>query len=93
MAYQIFTADGLSVELNTGYEGNEFSSTGNIGEDVLNISAVHPMRKDAVEDLIIKSSGSWEEINYLVESGELLMSEFEGNMRNLKEWRKQNNKN
>lgn len=93
MAYQIFTADGLSVELNTGYEGNEFSSTGNIGEDVLNISAVHPMRKDAVEDLIIKSSSSWEEINYLVESGELLMSEFEGNMRNLKEWRKQNNKN
>jgi len=93
VAYQIFTADGLSVELNTGYEGNEFSSTGNIGEDVLNISAVHPMRKDAVEDLIIKSSSSWEEINYLVESGELLMSEFEGNMRNLKEWRKQNNKN
>ena len=96
MAYQIFTADGLSVELNTGYEGNEFSSTGNIGEDVLNITAVHPMRKDAVEDLIIKSSGSWEDIKYLVESGKLLMSEFEGNifyMRNLKEWRKQNNKN
>ncbi len=96
MAYQIFSADGLNVELNTGYEGNEFSYTGNIGEDVLNITAVHPMRKDAVDDLIIKSSGSWEDINYLVESGKLLISKFDGNtfyMRNLKEWRKQNNRN
>ena len=96
MAFQIFKADGLNVELNTGYEGNEFSSTGNLGEDILNITAVHPMRKDAVEDLITKTNGSWGAINYLVESGKLLISQYEGNtfyMRNLKEWRKQNKSN
>ncbi|MBU0475059.1 MAG: radical SAM protein [Bacteroidetes bacterium] len=94
MAYQIFATQGLNVELNTGYEGNEFSSTGNLGEDILNITAVHPMRKDAVEDLIKKNNGSWEAINYLVESGKLLKSEFNGSifyMRNLKEWRKNKN--
>jgi len=91
-AYQIFLANELNAELNTGYEGNEFSSTGNLGEDVLNITAVHPMRKDAIEDLITKDSGSWKDINYLVESGKLLKSEFNGNtfyLRDLKEWRKQ----
>jgi hypothetical protein len=92
MAYQIFTATGLSAELNSGYEGNEFSSTGNLGEDILNITAVHPMRKDAVEDLILKSSGSWDDIDYLVISGKLIKSKFNGNtfyLRNLKEWRKE----
>ncbi len=90
-AHQIFTTNGLNTELNTGYEGNEFSSTGNLGEDILNITAVHPMRKDAIEDLINKDNGKWEDINYLVDSGKLIRIEFDGNtffLRNLKEWRK-----
>ncbi len=90
-AYQIFTTNELNAELNTGYEGNEFSSTGNLGEDVLNITAVHPMRKEAVEDLIVRDNGSWDDINYLVTSGKLIKSEFNENtfyLRNLKEWRK-----
>ena len=92
-AYQIFLANGLDVELNTGYEGNEFSSTGNLVEDLLNITAVHPMRKDAVKDLILKDNGSWKDVDYLVTSGKLIKSQFEGNtfyLRNLKEWRKEN---
>ncbi len=92
-AYQIFNSKGINTELNTGYEGNEFSSTGNLGEDILNITAVHPMRKDAVNDLINKNNGTWGDINYLVNSGKLFESEFDGNifyLRNLKEWRKTN---
>jgi len=91
-AYQIFTSKGLNAELNTGYEGNEFSSTGNLGEDILNITAVHPMRKDAVEELINKDNGSWTDIDYLVTSGKLIKMEFDHNifyLRNLKKWRKQ----
>ena len=91
MAYQIFATAGLNVELNTGYEGNEFSSTGNLAEDILNITAVHPMRKEAVSDLISRDDGTWENIEYLVNSGKLIKSEFDGNvfyLRNLREWRK-----
>jgi len=91
MAHQMFLTNGLNTELNTGYEGNEFSSTGNLGEDILNITAVHPMRKDAIEDLINKDNAKWEDINYLVNSGKLIRTEFDGNtffLRNLKEWRK-----
>jgi wyosine [tRNA(Phe)-imidazoG37] synthetase (radical SAM superfamily) len=90
-AYKIFSANGISTELNTGYEGNEFSSTGNLCEDVLNITAVHPMREDAVEELIVKTNGSWSDIEYLVTSGKLVKYEFNTHafyLRNLKEWRK-----
>jgi len=90
-AYQIFNSAGINAELITGYEGNEFSATGNLAEDVLNITAVHPMRKDAVDELIQRNSGNWKDIEYLVDSGKLIKSEFEGNifyLRNLKEWRK-----
>lgn len=90
-AYQIFNSVGINTELITGYEGNEFSSTGNLAEDVLNITAVHPMRKDAVDELIQKNGGNWKDVEYLVGSGKLIRSEFEGKtfyLRNLKEWRK-----
>ncbi|VAX17134.1 Radical SAM domain protein [hydrothermal vent metagenome] len=90
-AYQIFSSDGIKVELIIGYEGNEFSATGNLAENVLNITAVHPMRKDAIDELILKDNGAWQDIDYLVDSGKLIKSEFEGKVfyiRNLKEWRK-----
>ncbi len=93
-AYQIFNSEGIYTELITGYEGNEFSATGNLAEDILNITAVHPMRKDAVEELVKKDYGKWKDVKYLVDSGKLIKSEFEGNifyLRNLKEWRKQTN--
>lgn len=90
-AYQIFNSNSIQTELLTGYEGNEFSATGNIAEDILNITAVHPMRKDAVDKLVQRDSGNWKDIEYLVDSGKLIKSEFEGKtfyLRNLKEWRK-----
>lgn len=93
-AYQIFNSAGINTELIIGYEGNEFSVTGNLAEDILNITAVHPMRKDAVDELVQKDNGSWRDVEYLVDSGKLIKSEFEGNifyLRNLKEWRKQKN--
>ncbi|MEN8191359.1 MAG: radical SAM protein [Bacteroidota bacterium] len=91
-AYQIFSSEGIHTELITGYEGNEFSATGNLAEDILNITAVHPMRKDAVDEIILKNKGAWKDIEELVDAGKLIKSEFEGNifyLRNLKEWKKQ----
>ncbi len=93
-AYQIFTSEGINTELIIGYEGNEFSATGSLAEDILNITAVHPMRKDAIDKLIEKDNGDWNDVEYLVDSGKLIKSEFDGNiffLRNLKEWRKNKN--
>jgi wyosine [tRNA(Phe)-imidazoG37] synthetase (radical SAM superfamily) len=79
-AYQIFSTGVKRVELLTGYEGNEFASTGNAREDILSITAVHPMRHDAVGDLLEKSDSGWYLIEEMIERGEILRSEFNGSV-------------
>ena len=95
-AYQIFKLKGIEAELIIGYEGNEFSSTGNFNEDVLNITAVHPMRSDAVESLLEKDGGVQNDLESLVNSGELIKLNYNQEifyLRNLKKWRKQEQAN
>jgi wyosine [tRNA(Phe)-imidazoG37] synthetase (radical SAM superfamily) len=54
-AYHIFMEYIDNVELLTGYEGNAFASAGNFRDDLLSITAVHPMREDAVLELLEKT--------------------------------------
>ncbi len=68
-AYEIFTAHGISAELLTGYEGNAFASSGNFRDDILSITAVHPMRRDAVLELMTKSGANEESLRKLIDSG------------------------
>jgi len=77
-AYQIFTEVMPLVELLTGYEGNAFSSTGDVRQDILNITAVHPMRRDAVEAILRKAKADWHIIEHLQKNGEIIQSEFGG---------------
>jgi wyosine [tRNA(Phe)-imidazoG37] synthetase (radical SAM superfamily) len=67
------------VEFLIGYEGNAFAFTGNVKADLLSITAVHPMREEAVAELLKKASASWQIINELLRNGELVRLECEGN--------------
>jgi len=71
-AYQIFSQKIERVELLIGYEGNQFASSGNIRYDMLDITAVHPMREEAVKKLLEKTGEGWSIINKMVENGELI---------------------
>ncbi len=85
MAYQIFTSYSLDTELLTGYEGNEFSLTGNAKDDILAITSVHPMRDDAVKEFLNKA-GEPELINNLVNEGKMVEIQYKGHqfyLRNL----------
>jgi wyosine [tRNA(Phe)-imidazoG37] synthetase (radical SAM superfamily) len=53
-AYQIFNEEGITSECLIGYEGDDFSLTGNFEEDLLKIMAVHPMKEKAVKKLLQK---------------------------------------
>lgn len=90
-AYQIFSSKELTTELITGYEGNKFSSTGNLREDILNITAVHPMRKDAVEAFLKNNKADWQIVTDLIKKGELIEAIHCNKyfyLRNLKNWRR-----
>lgn len=67
------------VEFLIGYEGNAFAFTGNVKEDLLSITAVHPMREEAVAELLKKANAGWQIIDELLRNGELVRLEYEGN--------------
>jgi len=69
LAYEIFTRHNITTELLTGYEGNAFASSGNFTDDILSITAVHPMRKDAVIALMSKANATPEILDKLIRDG------------------------
>jgi len=78
MAYQIFSRRLGSVEYLIGYEGNAFAFTGNIEDDLLSITSVHPMREEAVIEFLNKASAGWEVVGKLIKDGSLMEAEYRG---------------
>jgi len=80
-AFQVFSKKlgDSRVEYLMGYEGNAFASTGNFEEDLLSITAVHPMRKEAVKKLLEKAVADWQVVEKLLREHRLVELEYEGN--------------
>lgn len=76
MAYQIFTEHGIDTELITGYEGDSFTLTEDPVSDILSITSVHPMRREAVDALLQKAHAHWSIIEGLIQSGVLIETEY-----------------
>ncbi|MHA1629775.1 MAG: radical SAM protein [Candidatus Heimdallarchaeota archaeon] len=74
--YQIFDEELQNVEYLIGYEGNTFAFTGNVEEDILSITAVHPMREDAVSEFLSKAKAGWSVIEELIHKGILIETEY-----------------
>ena len=75
-AYQVFSERLERVEVLTGYEGNAFAFTGNVEEDMLSITAVHPMREGAVRRLIERDGRDWEVVEDLLQQGRLVEARY-----------------
>lgn len=71
-AYHIFTDVLPRVELLIGYEGNAFAATGDATTDLLSITAVHPLRDDAVIALLARCGATWDLVEGLVDGGALI---------------------
>ena len=79
-AFQIFSKKlgSRKVELLIGYEGNAFAFTGNVKEDLLSITSVHPMREEAVTDFLRRAGAEMHVLEDLLRNGELVEVEYEG---------------
>ena len=75
-AYQIFKDFSLNTEYLIGYEGNEFAYTGNVKEDLLSITSVHPMREDAVEEYLKKANSDFSVIEEMIKENKIIVSEY-----------------
>jgi wyosine [tRNA(Phe)-imidazoG37] synthetase (radical SAM superfamily) len=77
-AYQILSKRVDQVEYLIGYEGNAFAFTGNVEEDLLSITAVHPMREEAVSEFLARARADWPVVHKLIAQGQLMEMEYEG---------------
>jgi len=77
-AFQAFNGELGNVEYLVGYEGTAFGFTGNAVEDLLGITSVHPMRKDAVQELLDRDEAGWSIVEALIAEGRMVAVEYEG---------------
>ena len=80
-AFQVFSKKlgANRVEYLIAYEGNAFAFTGGVIEDLLSITGVHPMRREAVKELLRKANTDWNVIERLLREGKLVEVDYEGN--------------
>ncbi len=77
-SYQILSEKNEHVEYLIGYEGNAFAFTGNVEEDLLSITSVHPMREDAVKGFISKANADLSLIDKLIGEDRLIETKYRG---------------
>jgi wyosine [tRNA(Phe)-imidazoG37] synthetase (radical SAM superfamily) len=77
-AYHVLRDEVEQVEYLMGYEGNAFACTGNVEEDLLSITAVHPMREDAVDALLSRAGSGWSIVRGMVARGQLVETAYRG---------------
>ena len=87
-AYQLFREKNIDVELLIGYEGNAFAFTGDVEQDILGITSVHPMREDAVKEFLGRAGSHWSVIEDLLERGDLRETVYKGKRFYLRRFRK-----
>jgi wyosine [tRNA(Phe)-imidazoG37] synthetase (radical SAM superfamily) len=88
-AHRILSEKIDQVEYLIGYEGNAFAFTGDVEEDLLSITAVHPMRQDAVSDYLARAGAGWAVVRRLVARGQLVEAEHGGHSFYLRKLRPQ----
>lgn len=66
LAWNIFNDNNIDTELMTGFEGTDTAFTGNIYEDILNMTAVHPLREDTLLNLLTNDNADFLVVKSLV---------------------------
>ena len=70
-AYQIFSERLPTTQPLFDLEELAFVSTGNLREDILSITAVHPMRETPLRKMILDAGGEWKTIEKLLNEDSL----------------------
>ncbi|OFY66866.1 MAG: hypothetical protein A2Y71_11660 [Bacteroidetes bacterium RBG_13_42_15] len=79
LAWQIFDKSDIKTEFLTCFEGNETGFTGNIYEDILNITAVHPLREDSLHKLLQNDGAAYSVVDSLIHQHLIKAIIYEGN--------------
>jgi len=64
--FQIFSTSNTFMDLLFDLETTDFQSTGNITEDILGITAVHPIREGAIKNMVSMAHVDWSIVEELL---------------------------
>lgn len=85
-AWQIFSNMNIDTEFLIDFEGTNAGFTGNIYEDILNITAVHPLREDSMIKLLENNNTSFEVVKSLINQRLIKVSVYDGKKFYLREY-------
>ena len=71
-AFQIFSSHVENVECLLGMENGSFGFSGDVEQDILGITAVHPMRHAAVGELLDRAGEGWAIIDRMVDEEKIV---------------------
>lgn len=74
----IFKSYNIKAKYLNDYEGNDFVSSENIEQDILTITAVHPMREEAVEKLLKNAGQKWAVVEKLIAQNQIEKKQYNG---------------
>ena len=77
-AYHLFQQHLSKVEYLTEFEGTEFVPSGPAAQGLLDITAVHPMREEAVRAFLARAGMEWAVVQELLKHGQLVQTEYQG---------------
>lgn len=77
-ACHILSQKVARVEYLIGYEGNAFAFTGDVEDDLLSITAVHPMREEAVSEFLARAGSDWAPVQKLIRQRRLVETRYDG---------------
>ncbi|MHA1917592.1 MAG: radical SAM protein, partial [Candidatus Ranarchaeia archaeon] len=77
-SFQLLTNYLSNVEYLIGYEGNQFDLTGDAVKDLLSITAVHPMKEEAVMNFLSKAKTDFSLIKPYIDKKIILEVEYQG---------------
>lgn len=86
MAWQIFNNNQINTEYLTGFEGTDTGFTGNIYDDILNITSVHPLRQDSLIRLLQNDNADFSVVKSLIKQRLLRSTIYNGNKYYLREY-------
>ncbi len=86
LAWNIFNKKHITTEFLTGFEGTDNGFTGNIYNDILNITAVHPLREDSLLTLIKNNSSDIQVLKSLISQRLIKVTSYEGQKYYLREY-------
>jgi wyosine [tRNA(Phe)-imidazoG37] synthetase (radical SAM superfamily) len=77
-AWNIYNQKNINTELLTGFEGTDAGFTGDIYEDILRITSVHPLHEDTIKELIKKEYSDMGVIDSLINEGQIKEVNYKG---------------